>query len=98
MYKFHLQNCLWIPIEEQVFGTKMATLGKFQSEYNSKNKFYQEPYKLNLNMEHIQLYKFFFQSVHAYRLVEQICGFKMATSEKSQSTNNSKELRKQVLL
>ena len=29
MYKFHLQNCLWLPIEEQIFGAKMATSGKF---------------------------------------------------------------------
>ena len=36
MCKFHLQNCLSIPIEEQMFGAKMVTSGKFQSEYNSK--------------------------------------------------------------
>ena len=36
MYKFHLQNYLWIPIEEKNLGVKMATLGKFQSEYNPK--------------------------------------------------------------
>ena len=36
MYKFHPQNCLWIPIEEKIFGAKKATSGKFQSEYNSK--------------------------------------------------------------
>ena len=36
MYKFHFQNCLSIPIEEQIFGAKMATTAMFQSEYNSK--------------------------------------------------------------
>ena len=33
-----------------------------------------------------------------YRLAEQIFGTKMATSEKFQSTNNSKPLKKQVIL
>ena len=37
---------------------------------------------------------FFFQRAHAYSLVEQICGFEMATSEKLPSINNSKPLNK----
>ena len=36
MYKFHLGNCLWLPIEKQNFGVKMATSEKFQLTYNSK--------------------------------------------------------------
>ena len=34
--QFHLRNCLWLPIENQNFGGKMATYGKFQLTYNSK--------------------------------------------------------------
>ena len=30
------QNCLLVPIEKKNFGVKMATSGKFQSEYNIK--------------------------------------------------------------
>ena len=43
IYKFHLQNCLSIPIEEQIFGTKLATSGKFQSELNSKTSSFRSP-------------------------------------------------------
>ena len=35
---------------------------------------------------------------HAYRLIEQIYGAKVTTSEKFQLTNDSKPLKKQVLL
>ena len=35
-YKFHIRNCLWLPIDEQIFDAKMATSGKFQLTYNSK--------------------------------------------------------------
>ena len=59
--RHHLQNCLWIPIKDQIFGTKMTTSGKFQSEYNwklLKKQLLLEALQVPLKFEHIELYKF----------------------------------------
>ena len=83
----------------------MATFGKLPLTYSSKL------FKKQVLLEALQvqfkngtylIVQIFSSKVpiipHAYRLVEQTFGTKMATSEKCQSTNNSKPLKKQVLL
>ena len=69
-------------MEEKMFGAKMVISEKFHSEYNSKL------FTKQLLLEALQVQfksnstNFLFQSAHAYRLVGQIFGTKMATSEK----------------
>ena len=82
----------------------MATSGKFQSTHNSKL------FKKQVLLEALQVqFKYGIYLIvqissskvlitpHAYRLVEQTFGAKFATSDKFQSINNSKPLKRQVL-
>ena len=83
----------------------MATPGKLPSTYNSKlfkKKVLLETLQVQFKCGTYPIVQISFSKVpitaHAYRLVEQTFGTKMATSEKFQSTNNSKPLKKKVLL
>ena len=79
----------------------MATYGKFQSTYNSnlfKKQVLLEALQVQFKHGTYPILQTSSSKVHitphAYRLVEQTFGIKMATSEKFQLTNNSKPLKK----
>ena len=103
MYKFHLQNCLWIPIDKKKFGAKMATSGKFQSEYNSKL------FKKPVLLQALQVqFKYWTYPIVQFPLPKCPCiqasrtnfwhqnGYFWKVS--IQSTNNSKPLKKKQVL
>ena len=62
LYKFHLPNCLWLPIEKKTFCFQNGYFWKVPIGQKSQNlwksKSFCKPFSYSLTVEHIQLYKF----------------------------------------